>query len=267
MAENILELLLEILKLAMASLGGGVVVKAADIAYQEHRTKSVKDDKAKEFVEAHLVPILKSADELSGKLRSLAVEDFRPLYHAKAQSPQRDTLSTLYLLAKFWAYVEIFREAGLTIDFVKDSRGLKLQNFVDCLESRPVRLLDRISQRAVGELMLERINGNTQPISFLEFIQRMKAGHDADEWIGPLKVHLERTRHTSERQKILAYSVVVQAMLDTLDPSNTITRRRPGISGKLTKKTWNNLNYKVFGVYLRDVKDRLKYLGPPKGRP
>ena len=63
---------------------------------------------------------------------------------------------------------------------------------------------------------------------------------------------------------LLAYAVVVHAMLDSLDPRHAITRDRPAFPGKLSARTWKSLHYKVFGTYLSEVSDGTKYIGPPK---
>jgi hypothetical protein len=67
-------------KLITAALGGGLTVKLFDIVYQEIRRHFDQSQSAKRFVDEHLDPLLKAADELVGKLRSLADDDFKELY-------------------------------------------------------------------------------------------------------------------------------------------------------------------------------------------
>ena len=157
----------EWLKLLAAALGGGVTVKFFDILYQEFRRRSESSESAKQFVDEHLDPPLKAADELVGKLRSLADEDFKSLHNVIARTDHiknSDFSSLIFLIAKLWANIEIIRHAGLSVSIVKDVRGQRLQSFTDCIESRGVRIVDRISQRAVGELMLTRNNGALETI-------------------------------------------------------------------------------------------------------
>jgi hypothetical protein len=56
-------------------------------------------------------------------------------------------------------------------------------------------------------------------------------------------------------------------MIDTLDKRHIVTKERPATPNKLNAKSWKELNYRVLGVYLRFVANRLKYIGPPKRRP
>ena len=63
----------------IAGILGGLAVKIFDILYQEFRRRSESQDAAKQFVDEHLDPLLKAADELVGKLLSLAKEDFKSI--------------------------------------------------------------------------------------------------------------------------------------------------------------------------------------------
>lgn len=56
------------LQLAGVALGSGLTVKILDIGYQEARRYFEKTQTATRFVDEHLDPLLKAADELVGKL-------------------------------------------------------------------------------------------------------------------------------------------------------------------------------------------------------
>ena len=247
-------------------------MKLLDILYQEIRRRSESSESAKKFVDKHLDPLLKGADELVGKLLSLAREDFKSLRHANSDTDRlenNDFASLIFLMAKLWAYIEIIRREGLSVSIVQDVRGRRLQDFMNCIESRGVRIVDRISQRAVGELMLtRRDHGPSDTILFIEFMRQIREETEAKMWLSPLTHVLSRTQHTSERQRLLRYGIVIHAMIDTLDPEHQVTRLRPSYPEKLTKKSWGDLKYRIFGKYLKFVPEPRKYLGPPKkGRP
>ena len=161
----------------------------------------------------------------------------------------------------------MFRQEGLSISVVADARGRRFQSFMDCIESRRVRIVDRISQRAVAELMLAGGNGSREMSSFIEFVQRIETDPEAQRWVEPLIRVLSRTLHTSVRQRLLQYGVVVHAMIDTLDPAHQVTRSRPSYPNKLSKRSRQDLKYRVFGVYLNFIPEPGKYLGSPKRRP
>ena len=144
-----------LLRLLGAGLLGALLVKVLEIGYQEVRRGSERRRTARRFVDEHLDPVLKVADELVGKLRSLAMADFKTL-RARHGSHERnhDLVDVLYLMARLWASLELFRGGGQTVSVVRDTRGKRLAAFADCLESRRVRIVRRSSQRAVAELAL-----------------------------------------------------------------------------------------------------------------
>ena len=102
---------------------------------------------------------------------------------------------------------------------------------------------------------------------FIEFVRQYESGEEGERWLAPVVRVLKRTHHTSERQMLLQYGAILHAMIDTLDPHHRVTRKRPAYPEKLSKRTWRNLKYRVFGLYLTSVADPEKYLGPPKRRP
>jgi hypothetical protein len=255
------------LQLLAAALGGGLTVKLLDIIYQEFRRWSESARSAEQFVDKHLDPLLKAADELVGKLRSLAESDFKELHAIQAGNKaltSSDLASVLFLFGRFWARIEIVRHEGLSVAMGEDARGKKLQAFMDCLESRRVRIVDRIAQRAVGETMIERQGPVLDTMTFIRFVKGFGTDDEMRRWMVPLERVLSRTRHTADRQRLLQYGVVVHALIDTLDPKKLVTRERPSYPNKLSRRSWRDLKYRVFGQYLTFVGNPKKYLGPPK---
>lgn len=94
----------EWLRLLAAALAGGLIVKFLDILYAEFRRRSERSEAAKRFVDEHLDPLLKAADELVGKLVSLAGEDFKSLRDVDpnvSRLENNDFVSLIFLMAKF----------------------------------------------------------------------------------------------------------------------------------------------------------------------
>ncbi|HYD36226.1 MAG TPA: hypothetical protein VEA60_01350 [Allosphingosinicella sp.] len=152
----------------------------------------------------------------------------------------------------------------MSIAISADPRGERLQEFMACLESRKVRLVDRISQRAIGELLMNDAADVPKTIGYVQFVRAVESATDAERWITPLAQVLTRLQHRSQRQLLLQYGVVVQALTDTLDARRAVTRRRPGYPTKLSQRTRRHLRYRVFGVYLKFVPDFERYLVQPK---
>jgi hypothetical protein len=244
-----------------AVISGGAIWKIIEFLWGEYRRRADKRQTAKEFVDTHLSPLLKAADELHGKLRSLAENDFQDLRFS-IDDPKRFALP--YLFARFWAQIEIVRQEGLSVSLTQEDRGKRLISFLDCLESHGVRIVDRISQRAVGEITLTGDHGVWPHRSFTSFVLAMETAPETERWIVPLEEIVAQTAYPPARQKLLVYGAVLHAMIDNLDPDHHVTHARPAYPNKLSKKSWKNLRYRVFGTYLTFVKNPEKYFGPKK---
>jgi hypothetical protein len=247
-----------------AALGGGFTVKLIDVVYSEYQLWRVRKDNDDKLTDKSLEPLLRSADELVGKLRSLAEQDFLPIRGIESDGLNDPGFaSVVYLFVQFWSEFEIVRQRGLSSEVARSKRGRVTQSFLRCLESRRLRIIDRISQRAIGETAL--IGART--MNFVEFVNHYDTQSYAKRWLKPLIDVLSRSDESGVRQHILQYTVVLHALIDTLDSAHHVTRARPGTPNKLSAKSWKDLNYRVFDIYLPTVRDRQKYIGPPKRRP
>lgn len=248
------------LSLLAAALGGGFAVKFFEIVHQEYTSWRTKRFDHASNIDQSLAPLLRAADELVGKLRSLAEQDFIPIEDAgKTSLDDPNFASVVYLFVQFWSEVEIARFKGISTLVAKSPRGKQAQAFLTCLESRRVRLIDRISQRALGEIA--QADGRT--MNFVEFVKAFDSDPYVKRWLAPLFEALGELKNTHGRQRMLQHAVVLHAMIDTLDKDHLVTRSRPATPNKLGKRSWRDLNYRVFGVYLTFVTNRAKYIGPP----
>jgi len=251
------------LSLFSAAFSGAVVAKTFEIIYTEVRRRADRKQSAAKFLDSHIDPLLKAADEVVGKLHSLATEDFKSLTGRNltlVKLDDNDFGSLLFLFARLWAHVEIIRQEGLSIALGTDPRGAQLQGFLSCLESRQVRIVDRIAQRAVGELLIKPSIGSPQIMGYVDFVRMVEGGEEARRWLTPLANSLLQTQHTRIRQQLLQYGIVVHALIDTLDPKHSVTKDRPSYPNKLSIRTKRGLHYRVFKIYLPFVPNRRKYI-------
>ncbi|MDQ4124063.1 MAG: hypothetical protein M3134_00490 [Actinomycetota bacterium] len=256
---------------------GGLAVKAADVAYQEVQRRREKRVSVEEFVQTQLDPLLKAADELVGKVYSLASEDFKTIPRALDPQDRRthenlNLANVLYLFAQFWATVEILRRESIYVRLAESPSGKKLTSFLDCLESRPVRMVVRARQRALGELLIVADREKLRPMGFSEFVTALAGTTDLGEWLGPLEDLVIRAKHGSRSarqatiQRLLQYALVVHALVDNLDPGHTTTSTRPPMTSKISPRTAKALRYRVFPVYLPFVEQSQRYWRHQSGK-
>lgn len=252
------------MQLAGLALGSSVLVKVLDIGYLEVNRWRERKKATKQFHDDQVVPLIKAADELFGKLHTLAEKDFKPIHGVVLDETclhNREFASLVYLFGTFWARVEAVR-AIQSSSSAANKDGKKLGQFFDCLESPKVRIVETIQQRAVGEMLVQ----DKGVKSYTAFVQAFEKEGDLRRWIEPLTKILSRVRHTTERQAVLQYATVLHVMIDEFDPQHAITSDRPSLARKLGAPTWQDLKYRVFGIYLKFVEEPQKYIGPPKAR-
>jgi len=97
--------------LIVSFIGGGFVVKLIEFWYSERKQKKESKHNAKDVINRNMDPILKSADELVGKIRSLALTDFKEITDrnkitANNIAELMPLLEVVYLVSQFWARVQ-----------------------------------------------------------------------------------------------------------------------------------------------------------------
>lgn len=253
-------------ELITAALSGGIILKLIEYIADWARSSYQSKKSAKEIVDAHLDPLLKAADEISGKTRSLAERDFGGLIKAEkistSDSLSSELIGLLYLYAQFWSRIEILKQDSVGVSITSEKRGATLKGFLSCLESQRIRLVDRVHQKAIGEMTTHLLeNGKLRSIGLVEFADKMSQDSAAKEWIAPLAEVLKNVHIKAYRQKVLVYGVVIHALTDTLDPKHHSTNSRPAYPNKLSKRSKRDIKHRVFGRYLRKVKNVVKYVG------
>jgi hypothetical protein len=229
----------------------------------QRRWRSAKA--ASRLVALHLDPVLKAADELQGKLRSLAEEDFAEFRNIPAADLQPVELvnlcSMLYLFAQFWGRLEILRRESFHAELSRNRQGGKLLRFLRCLESKRVRLVDRAWQRAIGESVVLKDKAAAEILPFKAFVEQYETTARLRGWLQPLEDVIRQTKYPRTRTRMLQYGVIVHALLDTLDPKHYATKERPAYPNKLSRRAKRELIGRVFDTYLPDVRHPEKYTG------
>ncbi|MBN1804084.1 MAG: hypothetical protein JW837_02420 [Sedimentisphaerales bacterium] len=258
------------LELASAAFTGGIVVKLLDIAYIEYKSSSSSSKAAKDLLDKYLDPILKSADELLGKLISLAKEDFKSLYEnngteVEIKSQQVKVVYVLYLFTHFWSQLAILRKESINENLVSQKEGKTLLKFIATLESKRSRIVDRALQRGIGDSIVENEEGILRSKTFYMFFEEYsKEGSSLREWLEPLREILINTSQKEVRQQVLFYGIILHALIDTFDLEHKYLKDRSAYPNKLTESRRRDLRYRIFREYLPMVRNDQKYWNVPK---
>lgn len=261
MPEQVAEHAVSTIGALLAFVSGGFFLKVIELGTQFGRDHLAQRKTKKTFINDHLGPLLKEADEVCGKLRAEADRDFKDLAPQGGDLVPIETMGFAYLIARLWGRIELFRRASLNTVIGKDQRGKKLQLLLNCMESQRVRLVPRLAQRAIGELMLNKENDGYEILPFIAFVEKFRSNKQFEEWLAPLTAKLGNLQDKPTRQRILLYGIVVHVMIDVLDPLHEVTHDRPGYANKLSKKTYRDANYRIFDIYLTFVTNRSRYIG------
>jgi hypothetical protein len=263
------------LQLFASSVGGGVVVKIFDYAREEYRRRRERSENAKDLLTKHHDPILKAADELVGHIRSLIISDFADFRgaagtHRSLEVTALRRIAAIFYFIQFWGRVQLLRTESGTIAVAADPAGERLQKFIQHLESRAVRVVDRTWQRAAGEAILIPEGSSRRPMNLYEFTSQYKTNPDFRTWFSPLVQLLESTATDRKSgQRVMKYGVVLLALIDTLDSKHVLSSRRDPWPNKLTKASRKQLLYGTFRQHLPFVKRPFTYIqetkkgGPP----
>lgn len=250
--------------LIVAALSGGVVTKFVDSLVAWAKTSRGEKKSAKALVDAHLDPLLKAADAIVGKTTSLAARDFLPLTRQdksiSADAFNPDLTGLAYLYARFWGRIEILEAESLGMSLTSDKRGAMLQQFIACLGSQRIRLVNRTNQNAIGETTTEVLSaGLRRTIGVVEFERKVSEDASIRGWCEPLLRLLANTHVKETRQRFLVYGVVMHALVDTLDPHHQSTHPRSSYTSKLSKNSKREIEHLAFGEYLNKVGAVNKY--------
>src|SRR4030067_1520636 len=174
-----------------AALSGGVVVKVLDYLYNEYRRSTESSKSAKDVVNKHLDPILKAADELVGKIRSLAQSDFGEILKTSKKKGAgiegvMPLLEVVFLFAQFWARIQILRMESVYINLSSNKTGKQLLEFIRALEAQKTRLVDRAWQRGMGEALIEYNDKNLRCNNYYEFLNKYLSISEYTAWFQPL---------------------------------------------------------------------------------
>lgn len=139
-------------------------------------------------------------------------------------------------------------------------KGRQLINFIETIESRHFRILDRSLQRVIGEILIE---GATPAFRVMNLNQFIKNYDDTEseiyKWAKKIEDKLNSTNDKKVRQRILVFGVIVAVLIDHLDPGHKIIHPNQIYKNKLNPTSKNIIRGNLFRHFLKFVKNKEKY--------
>ena len=252
-----------ILQLIFATISGAMIGEGFKFFYPDIKQYFKTRNAAKKVFYNNLDPILKASSELYGKIESLAKEDFATFVNLKksnSTNPIHNQKYILYLFAQFWAQLEYLRLQSQYIDLSKIKEGNQLLRFIETIESKRHRILDRSMQRIIGECLISNNDQKFRIMTLKDFLETLENENDTlSKWIGELEKKLLNVNYKEQRQVILRFGVIVAVFIDHFDPKHKTVRRREIYKNRLSPRSKELLNKYLFGHYLKFVKNKAQY--------
>jgi len=253
----------EYIKTIFSLISGGFLWQGFKFFYPDIKKIVGNKINAKNTLYENLDPILKSSSELLGKLESLAKEDFATFIN-KSNSNSIDPLHNkryvIYLFAQFWAQLEYLRQESQYYSLAKIKKGRELLSFIDTIESRKFRILDRSIQRILGESLITDKNQKFKIMTLNEFmIEYQKDNSIIALWGNKLEEVLNSVDDKKKRQTILCFGVIISMLVNHFDPKHKSVRKRVVYKNKLSKSSKEIIKNVLLVEYLTFIKSKKDY--------
>lgn len=219
---------------------------------------------AKKTLYKNIDPILKSASELFGKLESLSKEDFSTFVNpdkSNSLHPEHNRKYIYFLFAQFWAHLEFIRIESQSIALSKIKKGNQLLRFIEVIESRKYRILDRSIQRIIGECLITNKDQKFRIMTLNEFISEVDNPlSNLAKWITLLENVLLSVNDKDKRQAILRFGVIIAALIEHFDPEYRLVRKRSLYTNKLSTKSKKMIHNHLLNHYLPFMNSNFGYI-------
>ena len=244
-------------------LTGGAIWPIITFIYPEIKRPILNRINAKKTFYNNLNPILRSSSELYGKIESLAKEDFSTFINpanSNSKDPEHNRLYVYYLFSQFWAQLEYFRLESQQISLSKTKKGNQLLQFIETIESRKYRILDRSVQRIIGECLITQKDQRFRVITMKEFLEQLDDPDSTlSKWVNTLDQFMKEINDKEKRQIVLRFGIIVAMLIDHFDPNYKTVRRRPIYKNKLNQKSKKLIMQNLLTHYLQFIKNDWRF--------
>jgi hypothetical protein len=256
---------------------GILVVPVFQFFYPDVREFFTDRLQAKRILSDSIYPVVQAADELYGKILDMAYKDFKGVYNyrlfnrsgkpAVEEAAAAERIYILYLFCCFLGKIAIIRQENNFSKIIYLRRGRRFMTFVKAFETKANnRILDRATQRMIGDAMLKTDKDKLRILNLYEFrTELINPTSYLSDVIAPLDEIFNRSFDKPIRQKVLVFGVLVKSFADYFDQNFWITKNRQrNFIGKLSPGSRRDLQQRVFELYLFFVKEPQKYFSEKK---
>lgn len=232
--ESWLNALAIILSLASVGLSGWFSVRTQRLGHRlaEEREERLEAQSALKAAERVYEPLAQAAAELQSRIFNIVETGWVPLMKRYESHGDYAIVSTAFLFAHYFGWVEARRQAVLSSSG-EGGRDLSVQKLIDGVlktlrrsEDSEGFLFFTTEQRAIGELMLEweTVSKLRQPkvIGYAAFVARYRDDDDFREWFGPIHAGMSLVSKGDVRRLVDIQRALV-ALIDALDPNRKYT--------------------------------------------
>lgn len=249
-----------ILQSIITLISGSVIWEGFKYFYPDIKRYFNSRVEAKKVLYQNIDPLIKAASELYGKLLSLAREDFatyRNQVQSNSSDPEHNKKYILYLFSQFFAQIEFIRLQSQYVTLAKIEKGRELLKFIETIESRKYRIVDRSIQRIIGECLILNKDQKFKVMTLQEFLNQIdQTNTPLNKWITILESKLNAVYLQDTRQLVLKFGIIVEALINHFDPNHKTIRKRPVYVNKLSPKSRGTIKENLCVYYLPFIKNK-----------
>lgn len=229
------EIVIAVVSAVVALISVAVTYRTALVTHrlQDEARNRERMEVAEDLFRRYRVPLLSSAESLQSRLHNVLSRNFLRTYLHSGDSENQHYVrhNTVYVLAEHLAWLEVLRreQRFLDLDSVKSTKELfaAIQQIHHPLATDglpgPFRVF-RGHQRAIGEVMLHRVESSEGPVTdvlgYAAFCQRLDADPGFASWFTRLLAEIddvEAQGHRGNERLVLLQNALVD-LIELLDP-------------------------------------------------
>jgi hypothetical protein len=213
---------------AVIALVGALVSAAISVYGQMRSTRLAARREAEAVLFKYREPLVAAAYELQSRLYNILELAFLPKYLVRGDEAQKMYAvgNTLYVVAQYFGWSEILRREIQFLSFsdVDQTRAVLEQQrrVLELFQSDDPELgrqflVWRGEQRAIGECMIDRGNGEPQCLGYASFVEQRDSKFGP--WLTRLEGNLEEITTKPNRRLVELQHALVD-LIDVLDPQH-----------------------------------------------